>query len=67
MVHIVVNENMQSFVSISVILERFYGLIMFTLNVRVYKCMHLADTFIQSDLQCIQAIHVLSVGVFPGN
>ncbi len=29
--------------------------------------MHLADTFIQSDLQGIQAIHVLSVCVFPGN
>ncbi len=34
------------------------------------KCntfMHLADAFIQSDLQCIQAIHFLSVCVFPGN
>ncbi len=29
--------------------------------------MHLADAFIQSDLQCIQAIHFLSVHVFPGN
>ncbi len=29
--------------------------------------MHLADAFIQSDLQCIQAIHFLSVYVFPGN
>ncbi len=29
--------------------------------------MHLADTFIQSDLQCIQVIHFLSVHVFPGN
>ncbi len=28
---------------------------------------HLADAFIQSDLQCIQAIHLLSVHVFPGN
>ncbi len=29
--------------------------------------MHLADAFIQSDLQCIQAIHFfLSVCVFPG-
>ncbi len=28
--------------------------------------MHLADAFIQSDLQCIQAIHLLSVCVFPG-
>ncbi len=31
------------------------------------KFMHLADTFIQSDLQCIQVIHFLSVCVFPGN
>ncbi len=30
-------------------------------------CMHLADTFIQSDLQCIQVIHFLSVCVFPGD
>ncbi len=29
--------------------------------------MHLADAFIQSDLQYIQAIHLLSVCVFPGN
>ncbi len=29
--------------------------------------MHLADAFIQSDLQGIQAIHLLSVHVFPGN
>ncbi len=29
--------------------------------------LHLADAFIQSDLQCIQVIHVLSVSVFPGN
>ncbi len=29
--------------------------------------MHFADTFIQSDFQCIQVIHVLSVCVFPGN
>ncbi len=28
---------------------------------------HLADAFIQRDLQCIQAIHVLSVHVFSGN
>ncbi len=28
---------------------------------------HLADAFIQSDLQCIQVIHVLSLCVFPGN
>ncbi len=27
--------------------------------------MHLADAFIQSDLQCIQAIHLYCV--FPGN
>ncbi len=29
--------------------------------------MHLADAFIKSDLQNIQAIHILSVHVFPGN
>ncbi len=29
--------------------------------------MHLADAFIQSDLQCIKVIHFLSVYVFPGN
>ncbi len=28
---------------------------------------YLADAFIQSDLQCIQVIHFLSVCVFPGN
>ncbi len=34
-----------------------------------FTFMHLADAFIQSDLQCIQAIIivVLSVCVFPGN
>ncbi len=34
-----------------------------------FTFMHLADAFIQSDLQCIQAIHFffLSVCVFPGN
>ncbi len=29
--------------------------------------LHLADAFIQSDLQCIRDIHFLSVCVFPGN
>ncbi len=29
--------------------------------------MHLADAFIQSNLQYIQVIHFLSVCVFPGN
>ncbi len=32
-----------------------------------FTFMHLADAFIQSDLQRIQAIHFLSVCVFPGN
>ncbi len=32
-----------------------------------FTCMHLADTYIQSDLQYIQVIHLLSVCVFPGN
>ncbi len=29
--------------------------------------MHLADAFIQGDLQSIQAIHLLSVHVLPGD
>ncbi len=33
----------------------------------LFTFMHLADAFIQSDLQCIQAINFLSVCVFPGN
>ncbi len=33
-------------------------------NIYIYA---LTDAFIQSDLQCIQVIHVLSVCVFPGN
>ncbi len=32
-----------------------------------FTFMHLADAFIESDLQCIQVIHLLSVRVFPGN
>ncbi len=28
---------------------------------------YISDAFIQSNLQCIQAIHFLSVHVFPGN
>ncbi len=32
-----------------------------------FTFMHLADAFIQSDLQCIQTIDALSVCVFPGN
>ncbi len=32
-----------------------------------FTFMHLADAFIQNDLQCIQVIHLLSVHVFPGN
>ncbi len=36
-------------------------------NYGVVHFMHLADAFIQNDLQCIQVIHVLSVCVFPGN
>ncbi len=31
--------------------------------VNTFTFMHLADTFIQSDLQCIQAIHFLYVCV----
>ncbi len=39
------------------------------LSTNAFTFMHLADAFIQSDLQCIQAIHFffLSVCVFPGN
>ncbi len=33
----------------------------------IYAFMHLADAFIQSDLQYIQVIHILSVCVFSGN
>ncbi len=33
----------------------------------IFTFMHLADTFIQSDLQCIQHIHLISVCAFPGN
>ncbi len=32
-----------------------------------FTFMHLSDAFIQSDLQCIQVIHFLSVCVFPEN
>ncbi len=32
-----------------------------------FTFMHLVDAFIQSDLQSIQAIHFISVCVFPGN
>ncbi len=32
-----------------------------------FTFMHLEDVFIQSDLRYIQAIHLLSVCVFPGN
>ncbi len=37
-----------------------------TFNRFTFTFMHLADAFIQSDLQCIQAIHFF-VCVFPGN
>ncbi len=36
-------------------------------HIFTFTFMHLADAFIQSDLQCIQVIHLLSVCVFPGN
>ncbi len=39
----------------------------FLVSTFTFTFMHLADAFIQSDLQCIQAIHVLSLCVFPGN
>ncbi len=36
-------------------------------DIFTFTFMHLADAFIQSNLQYIQAIHFLSVCVFPGN
>ncbi len=33
----------------------------------IFTFMHLSDAFIQSALQCIQVIHLLSVCVFAGN
>ncbi len=33
----------------------------------IFTFMHLAEAFIQSALQCIQVIHLLSVCVFAGN
>ncbi len=42
--------------------------VLFNIILYIYiTFMHVADAFIQSDLQCIQAIHFLSVCVFPGN
>ncbi len=40
---------------------------LFSMYIFTFTFMHLADAFIQSDLQCIQVIHVLSACVFPGN
>ncbi len=37
------------------------------IDVNTFTFMHLAETYIQSDLQCIQTIYLLSVCVFPGN
>ncbi len=37
----------------------------YVINAHIY--LHLSDAFIQSELQCIQIIHVLSACVFPGN
>ncbi len=39
----------------------------FVLIQGIIYILHLSDTFIQSDLQCIHAIHLFSVYVFPGN
>ncbi len=38
-----------------------------TCCVFTFTFMHLADAFIQSDLQCIQAIIIVVLSVFPGN
>ncbi len=44
------------------------GFLNMTMSLLAFTCMHLADAFIQSDLQCIQVIiFFLSVYVFPGN
>ncbi len=37
------------------------------MDFHTFTFMHLADAFIQSDLQCIQAIHFFCQYVFPGN
>ncbi len=39
----------------------------FTAFIYMFTFKHLADAFIQSDLKCIQAIHFLSLHMFPGN
>ncbi len=39
----------------------------FNVSSKTIYILHLSDAFIQSDLQYIQAIHLLSVHVFPGN
>ncbi len=40
--------------------SNFHKYLLYTLHLH-FTFMHLADAFIQSDLQCIQAIHVLSL------
>ncbi len=42
-------------------------LLVFPVYLFTFTFMHLADAFIQSDLQCIQAIHLYCQYVFPGN
>ncbi len=48
-------------------INRIYNSVNILSFCNIFTFMHLADAFIQSDLQCIQVIHLLSVCVFPGN
>ncbi len=57
--HEVVRSERSGFV-LKAICESLISRFTFTFT---FTFMHLADAFIQSDLQCIQAIHVLSVCV----
>ncbi len=43
--------------------HNFYFWVNYCFNVNTFPCMHLADAFIQSDLQCIQAKHFISMCV----
>ncbi len=47
--------------------ERDFHPIEINIKLCTFTFMHLADAFIQSDLQCIQAIHLYCQYVFPGN
>ncbi len=51
----------------SIVCSQMLNITKYTFSGWYITCMHLADAFIQSVLQCIQVIHLLSVHVFPGN